>query len=220
MIFKNRAEAGKELAEHLIEYGGKNTSILAIPRGGIVVGSQISTLLKIPLSVIIVRKIGHPRQKELAIGAISEKGIKILSNESINRWRVGKKEVAKIIKEDREELSRRVKAYRKGKKLGGLAGQKVILVDDGIATGATVKAAILSIKKLNPQKIILATPVCSSSVAEELKTLVDDFICIVEPSELSSIGSFYQDFSPVEDSQVLKFLRLSKTTKAPDSQFH
>ena len=143
----------------------------------------------------------------MAIGAISEKGIKILSNESINRWRVGKKELAKIIKEEKEELNRRVKAYRKGKKLIGLAGQKVILVDDGIATGATVKAAILSIKKLNPQKIILATPVCSSGVAEELKSLVDDFICIVEVSELSSIGSFYQDFSPVEDSQVLKFLQ-------------
>lgn len=214
MVFENRSQAGKELARHFTNLKDKNPIVLGIPRGGVEVAAQIAKLIKAPLNVIMVRKIGHPFEKELAIGALAEGEVKVFDRGSINRWGISKKEIAKTIKQEKEELKRRIKTYRRSQKLAPLTNQTVILVDDGVATGLTVKAAILSIKKLNPEKIIFATPVCSTEAAAELKKLVDDFICLIEPFELSSIGSFYQDFSPVSDEQVLKLLKL------PRSQTH
>lgn len=207
MVFENRSEAGKELAQHLESLKDKNQIVLGIPRGGVEVAVEIARFIKAPLDVIIVRKIGSPFEKELAIGALAEGEVNVLDRESVGRWGISKKELARIVKEETEELKRRIKVYRLGKPLTPLNGKTIILVDDGVATGLTVKAAIESTKKLNPQKIIFATPVCSTEAAEELKKLVDDFISLVEPFKLSSIGSFYQDFSPVPDEQVLKLLR-------------
>jgi putative phosphoribosyl transferase len=210
-MFKNRSDAGKQLALKLKEYKGKEgVLVLALPRGGVVIGYEISRNLNVPLDIVIVRKIGFPGQPELGIGAVSETGTIVLNDNLIYAYGISKEYIESEISRQKEEISRRVKLYRKGKHLSGLEGKTIILVDDGVATGATVKAAIATLKKEKLNRLVIALPVAPPSVAEELEKMVDEFICIETPIDFMAVGSYYYDFTQVSDEEVVEILRRSE----------
>ena len=206
-MFIDRRDAGIKLAQRLTKYRGqKGVLVLALPRGGAVTGFEIARSLGVPLDVLIVRKIGFPGQLELAIGAVSETGAVGLNGSIISSYGVSEDYVKKEISRQKEEISRRVKLYRKGESISKLEGKTIILVDDGVATGATVKAAIATLKKEKITKLILALPVGPPEAAAELKEMVDDFICLEVPAYFGAVGAFYGDFTQVSDDEVVEML--------------
>lgn len=206
MVFQNREEAGKNLALELFVFKKEKPFVLAMPRGGVPIGYEIAKVLHAPLSVIIVRKIGLSSNPEFGIGAIAEGGIKVLDKTTIEMMGVDEEELKDTIKLEEDELKRRVEMYRDGQPLPDFAGKTVILVDDGMATGITAKAAIESVKKLNPQKIILASPVCALDTAESLQSKVDRVICLITPFQFSAVAFWYRNFSQISDEEVVNLL--------------
>lgn len=206
MIFIDRKEAGKLLAKKLKKYKDSKTIVLGIPRGGVVIASEISKALRIPLNIIVVRKISHPFHPEFGLGAVAEVNIEIFDEKTMKDLGVSKKDLKEVVKKEKLELKRRVKVYRVGKKFPDLSGSTVILVDDGLATGVTAKAAIKAVRKNNPGRIIFATPVSSDDIAREVEAMVDNFLCLQVVSDLSAISLWYEEFYPVEDSEVLEIL--------------
>lgn len=205
-MFEDRLDAGKKLAEKLKDFRDKNIIILAIPRGGVVVGSQVARSLNAPLDVIIARKLGYTYQPELGIGAISENGAIFLDKENIGELDVSDEELERIKNKEEEELRRRIQIYRKGRSLPKLKGKTVILVDDGLATGVSAKAAISAIKKEGAEKITLAIPVCSTQTAKEIREKVDSLTCVLSTNHLQSVGGYYKNFEQVSDQKVLEIL--------------
>jgi putative phosphoribosyl transferase len=210
-MFNDRTDAGIQLASRLKEYKDKEgVIVLALPRGGVVTGYEISQHLNAPLDIVIVRKVGFPGQPELGIGAVSETGSIVLNDYIISGYGVSKEYIEREVSRQKEEIARRVKLYRKGKWLSGLKGKTIILVDDGVATGATMKTAITTLKEEKLNKIVVALPVAPSSVAEEIETMVDEFICIKTPFDFMAVGSYYNNFTQVSDEEVVELLRRSK----------
>jgi len=213
-MFNDRSDAGVQLASKLKDYKNqKDILVLALPRGGVVTGYEIARLLNAPLDVVIVRKIGFPGQLEFGIGAISETGTVVLNELTISTYGVPKDYIEHEISRQKEEISRRVKLYRKGGKLPDLEGKTVILTDDGVATGGTMKAAIATLKQEKLNKLIVALPVAPSTVADELKQMVDEFICIETPFDFMAVGSYYYDFTQVSDEEVVELLQRSAEKK-------
>jgi len=206
IVFKDRADAGKKLARLLKKYAGLSSVVFALPRGGVVVGHRVATKLGIPMDIIVARKIGAPQNPELGIGAISENRIQVLDTEMIRGLDLSKNDVARIIRKETLELNRRIKVYRKGRQLKSLKGKTVLLVDDGIATGGTAKAAILSLQKLRPDRIVCAVPVCALDTAQEIRNIVSALVCLDYPKDLQAIGFYYKDFKEVTDREVLGLL--------------
>lgn len=204
-MFQNREDAGRKLAQKLISYRKDNPIVIAIPRGGLPVGVKISEKLHRPLGIIIARKIGAPNQKEFGIGAISENNIVLLDSDTINKLGIPSHVVEQIIKQEKKELERRKKLYAKEKI--SIKDKTVIIVDDGIATGVTTKAAILSVTYEKPKKIILAVPVCSEESLKEVSKLVDRVVCLKISSSFGSVGEFYEDFHQLTDRDVLSYLK-------------
>ncbi len=205
-MFEDRVDAGKKLAQVLTNFRNKNAIILAIPRGGVVVGNIVAKSLNLPLDVIVARKIGHPLEPELGIGAVSENNTLYLDDRAIKSSDITKEQLNNIRSDEEEELKRRILLYRKGKSLPSLSNKSVILVDDGLATGVSAKAAIEAVKKLNPDKIIFAVPVSGKDTAGNIKNMVDDFVCVSEVSEMFAIGNFYKNFEQVSDEEVINIL--------------
>lgn len=210
MVFESRSKAGKKLASELIAFRKDNPIILALPRGGVPVGYEIAKVLQAPLDVLVVRKIGLSSNTEFGIGAIAEGGVKVLDQTTIKLLGIDEKEIETTLALEEEELKRRVEVYRDGKVLPSLRDRLVILVDDGIATGITAQAATLAVKKLNPKRVIFATPVCARGTAESLKHKIDQIICLVSPYEFSSVGLWYKNFSQLSDEEVVKLLKQTK----------
>lgn len=205
--FSNRAEAGQLLAEELNAFAGSiDTFVLALPRGGVPVAYEIAQTLDLPLDVFIVRKLGVPQQEELAFGAIASGGITVFNEEIIKLLHLPPATMAEIIREQKEEVARRTRLYRGNKPRLELSGKNIILVDDGIATGATVSAAIKALKKENPQQIILAIPVAPRSVCQRLAQEVTQLICPIQEEPFGAVGYFYQDFSQTSDEEVIELL--------------
>lgn len=204
MIFKNRQQAGKVLAEKLI--AKEADLVLAIPRGGVVVAAEISKALKLPLDVVITRKIGSPRQKELALGAVDKDGEIVWDDELKKGFFISDTEVDQAVEKEQQEIKRRENIYRKGKPPIDLKEKAVILVDDGIATGSTVLSAILYLLRHGVEKIILAIPVASEEGLKKLSHEVDQVVLLERSKNLFAIGQFYQQFDPVSDDQVVKLL--------------
>lgn len=205
MQFANRKKAGELLADQLLWYKQSNPIIVSIPRGGVPIGYEIAKKLHAPLSIIGVRKIGAPWNKELALGAISEQNTLILDDVTIEQQGISPGEVDSIIFTETKEMLRRVRLYRKGK-IPSLRNKIVILVDDGMATGYTANAAAHAINKLGPKEILFATPVCSPETIKELLSVIDNIVCLTTPSYLESIGEWYLDFSQVSDDTVISLL--------------
>ncbi len=211
-MFTNRTDAAVQLAEKLKEYKDQEgVLVLALPRGGIPVGFELARRLNASLDVLIVRKIGVPSQPELAAGAISETGTVHLNKDVIAAVGDLNAYIEKEIVRQNEEISRRIMLYRGGRPIRELAGKFIILVDDGVATGATVKAAIETMKKEQIAKLVVAVPVAPPSTAKELKHMADEFVCIETPEHFMAVGSHYIDFTQVTDEEVVKLLRLSET---------
>jgi putative phosphoribosyl transferase len=210
-MFNDRTDAGIQLVSRLKEYKDKEgVIVLALPRGGVVTGYEIAQHLNVPLDIVLVRKIGFPGQPELGIGAVSETGSIVLNDYIISGYGVSKEYIEREVSRQKEEIARRVKLYRKGKCLSGLKGKTIILVDDGVATGATMKAAITTLKEEKLNKLVVALPVAPSSVAEEIETMVDEFICIETPFDFMAVGSYYDNFTQISDEEVVELLRRSK----------
>ncbi len=207
-MFKDRKDAGMQLAEKLKEHiGQKDVLVLALPRGGVVAGAEIANYLKAPLDVLIVRKIGHPWQPELAVGAISETGSIVYNEDVVTSTGVTKDYLRGEAARLREEIAQRQQLYRGGQKLVGLRGKTVILVDDGVATGATIKAAVETLKRQQVGKLIVAVPVAPSFSAAELQRMVDVLVCLDIPEDFMSVGSYYEAFTQVTDTDVMQLLR-------------
>jgi predicted phosphoribosyltransferase len=206
-IFKDRAHAGQKLAEKLTQYANRqDIIILALPRGGVPVAYEVAKILGVPLDVFIVRKLGMPSHKEFAMGAIALGGTILLSDDIIERFNIGQQAVKKVIDEEMVELNRRNHLYRNNREFPHLTGKTVILIDDGLATGATASAAITSLKKLHPDKIVLAAPVGSLSTCNQLTQQADQVICLSTPEPFYAVGQAYEDFSQTSDGEVLQLL--------------
>jgi putative phosphoribosyl transferase len=208
MLFRNRSEAGKRLAERLSGYGsGENAVVLALPRGGVPIGYEVARALRSPLDVLIIRKIGCPGNPELAAGAISETGMEVYNADVMAMFQVSREYLVREADRQREEIARRAAHYRSGKGLTPLAGKIVVLVDDGVATGATMKTAIATLKGEAIHKLVVALPVAPPSTAEEIRPTVDEWICLETPERFGAVGDFYADFSQVSDEEVIRLLR-------------
>jgi putative phosphoribosyl transferase len=208
MLYKDRREAGAKVASRLMHYKDRaDVIVLALPRGGVVNGHEIAKRLNVPLDIIIIRKIGFPGQPELAIGAVSETGAVALNEELISSYGIKEGYIKREIESHMEEISRRKALYRGGKGVPSLKGKTVILVDDGVATGATMKAAISTLRKENPARLVAALPVASMEAEQEIRKLVDEWVCLMAPREFMAIGNFYEDFSQVSDREVVELLR-------------
>jgi len=208
IMFKDRSEAGSRLSTQLLQYKDRSEVIvLALPRGGVVTAYEIARALHVPLDVVVVRKLGFPGQPELAVGAIAENGFVVVNEDVISAGRVSEDFLASEIKRQKDEIARRVAAYRAGKGLPGLEGMTVILVDDGVATGATIKAAITALRKEKVAKLVVALPLGPSETIETLQKMVDELICLETPYGFMAVGAHYSDFTQVSDSEVVDLLR-------------
>ena len=208
--FVNRVDAGKRLAEALADFQSRNAAVLAIPRGGVVVGYEIASKLVLPLDVIIPRKLGAPDNSELAIGAVAEDGSMVLDEGLIAYLGVSKWYLQEESERQRQEITRRMKVYREDLESVELKGKDVIVVDDGIATGSTMKAALASVKNRGAKSVTVAVPVGPPQTIQELKTLADKVICLYTPEYFQAIGQFYKDFSQTTDEEVINLLQLCR----------
>lgn len=209
-IFHDRAEAGKLLASKLLDYkNDDNTLILALPRGGVPVAYEIAAQLHLPLDVFLVRKLGVPNQEELAIGAIASGNVRVINLSVVEEMQISQSQIDAVEKRELEELNRRDAYYHRNRDPYSIAGRKIILVDDGIATGSTIKAAILALNKLSPVEIVLAIPVSPATTMHELSHEVSKFICLENPEPFYSIGMWYENFSQTTDDEVCELLTKS-----------
>ncbi len=207
MIFRNRSEAGKKLATALTDYLEKSdTVVVALARGGVSVGYEVANALKLPLEVICPRKIGAPFNEEFAIGAVTEEGDPLLSTDVIRRLGVSEEYLAREIEKQRELAKKRALSYRKGRKAISVKEKKVLLVDDGIATGASIRAAARGLKKAGAQSIIIAVPVAAMESAAKLQKEVDEVIVLHAPPDFYAVGQFYEQFGQVTDEEVIDLL--------------
>lgn len=206
MIFKNRTQAGELLAAKLLKYKNKNPIILALPRGGVPVAAEIAYKLAAPFDVLVVRKIGAPFNSELAIGAVCENDEPILNTITLSQIGFEPDDVKNTLKSEKNEVQRQINLFRQGSKLGDLTEHYVIVVDDGLATGATVKAAIKYLQKKGVEHIVVAVPVAPASTARVIRPRVDELVTLVELEDLYSVGQWYQDFTQVTDKEVISLL--------------
>jgi predicted phosphoribosyltransferase len=211
IVFQDRQEAGKQLAASLQGYQGKeNLLVLALPRGGVTVGFEVARELRCPLDVLIVRKIGCPGNPELAAGAVSETGTRVLNEDVIAMQRISQEFLDGETERQRQEIARRLTAYRGGQTIGSLAAKTIILVDDGVATGATMKAAVATLQREGLTKLVVAVPVAPPDTAREIAPTVDEWVCLDTPERFAAVGQFYRDFTQVEDAEVVAMLKKAK----------
>jgi putative phosphoribosyl transferase len=205
--FQDRKEAGRLLAEKLGAYADRSDVIvLALPRGGVTVGFEVAQALHAPLDVVIVRKLGVPGQEELAMGAIATGGLRVLNDPVVQELRISDTEIEAVAAKERLELERRERIYRGGRPAPEIAGRSAILVDDGIATGTTMRVAIAALKKQQPSRIVVAIPVAPRSTCKHLRSQVDELICLLSPQDFMAIGVWYANFAQVADEEVCELL--------------
>ncbi|MGA2681982.1 MAG: phosphoribosyltransferase [Candidatus Bathyarchaeia archaeon] len=208
--FSDRVDAGKHLASALADFAGKNAIVLSIPRGGVVVGYEISKALDLPLDVIIPRKIGAPDNPELAIGAMTEDGTIILDKRLVAYLGVPAAYVKEESERQKKEIERRLKMYRQNEPYPELKGKDVIIVDDGIATGSTMKAALASVKNRGAKTVTVVVPVGPPSTIQELEKQADRVVCLYTPEYFGAIGQFYRDFNQTSDEEVIELLKQNR----------
>ncbi|MFO7960281.1 MAG: phosphoribosyltransferase family protein [Nitriliruptoraceae bacterium] len=213
MRFTDRIDAGKRLAGLLDAYAGKDVVVLALPRGGVPVAREVARALHAPLDVIGVRKLGAPQQPEFGIGAIAEGGIRVVDGDSAKAAGLGEKQIAAVERRERDELERRVHEYRGDRGLPELAGRTVIVVDDGLATGVTARAACRAVRSHGPERLILAVPVAPPQSVEALRSEADEVVAVHTPPSLMSVGGWYDVFDQVSDTQVLRLLEEARSTE-------
>jgi predicted phosphoribosyltransferase len=209
--FRDRTEAGRVLAERLREYAdGDDVVVLALPRGGVPVAHEVAKALHAPLSVFVARKLGVPGYPELAMGAIASGGSVVLDEGLVGRLGVSRQQLQQVVTDEAGEVARREELYRGGRELPDLEGKTVILVDDGLATGATMRAAVLALRELNPAKIVVAVPVAAEETCRQFEDVADDVVCAVTPRPFYAVGQWYEDFDQTTDEDVRDLLAQSR----------
>jgi predicted phosphoribosyltransferase len=203
MIFRDRTDAGRFLAKKLVRYKGRSdVLVLGLPRGGVPVAFEVAKYLEAPLDVFLVRKLGFPGHKEAAMGAIASGGIVVLNEELVRGLRVPDHILDNVIALERRELNRREKAYRPGLPEINVNGHIVILIDDGLASGSTMRAAAQALRRQNPKRLVVAVPVGAAETCTEFRSEVDEIICGLEPEAFHAVGMWYEDFSQTTDEEV------------------
>jgi putative phosphoribosyl transferase len=205
--FADRADAGRVLAEDLKEYSGRpDVIVLGLPRGGIPVAYEVARALRAPLDVFLVRKLGAPGQEELAMGAIASGGVVVVNDEVIDALGISQAELRAEVETESHELERREAIYRAGRPLVPVKGKTVILIDDGLATGSTMRAALAALKRYEPSQVVVAVPVGASSTCAEFEGIADRCVCTISPDNFRSVGLWYADFAQTTDEEVRELL--------------
>ena len=208
MYFRDRADAGQQLARRLEAYANRpDVLVLALPRGGVPVGFEVAQALNVPLDVFLVRKLGVPDQPELAMGAVATGGVRVLNEDVVHALRIPPQVIDAVAAEELRELERREHVYREGRPAPDVRGRTVILVDDGLATGSTMRAAVAALRRQDPARIVVAVPTAAPSVCQEFRALVDDVVCLITPEPFYAVGLWYENFSETSDDEVRDLLR-------------
>lgn len=205
--FADRAEGGRRLAERISETELADAVVLALPRGGVAVGYEVARLLEAPLDVLVTRKIGYPHQPELGVGAIAEGGEPVYDEYLLRRLNLTPADLTETVAAEREELSRRVEAYRGARALPPVAGRDVIVVDDGLATGGTARAALRAIREQGPRKLVLAAPVSATDTTEAMQKEADEVVVLATPLNFRAVGQWFRRFDQLTDEDVIDLLR-------------
>ncbi len=206
--FGNREEAGRELAALLSDYGGRSdVVVLALPRGGVPVGFEVARALRVPLDVFVVRKLGVPGHQELAMGAIASGGVRVLNDDVVKWYGLADATIDEVARLEELELDRRERAYRDGRPPTEVAHRTVLLVDDGLATGSTMKAAVHAVRQRAPAGVIVAVPVGAPETCTEFERIADGVVCARTPKPFAAVGLWYRDFSQTTDDEVRALLR-------------
>jgi predicted phosphoribosyltransferase len=210
MQFKDRYHAGRELAGRLAHHAGRDdVVVLALPRGGVPVGYEVALALGAPLDVFLVRKLGVPGHRELAMGAIASNGVRVLNERVVASFGIPEEVIEEVEAEERLELERREREYRSGAPALDVCGKTVILVDDGLATGSTMRAAVAALERLAPARTVVAAPVGAADACAALEYAVDELVCPIEPEPFYGVGMWYEDFSQTTDEEVRELLARS-----------
>ena len=205
--FRDRTDAGRRLAERLVRYADQKPVILGLPRGGVPVAAEVARRLNAPLDVFVSRKLGAPDQPELGIGAVAEGGVRILNARIVEHLGISEGYLDLSTRRELAEVERRVRLLRgEGRPGPQVRGRTAILVDDGLATGVTARAAILALRQRGPRRLVLAVPVCPIQTAQLLAPEVDDFVCLKVPEDFVAVGHWYRDFDQTTDRQVMEIL--------------
>ena len=206
MIFADRVEAGQLLARALERFRGPDVVVLGLPRGGVPVARKVADALNAPLDVVVVRKLGAPSHHELAMGAIGEGGVRVVSEDIVRSVGASERDLAAIEQVERAELARRAERFRGDRGRIDLTGKTAIVIDDGIATGATARAACQVVRALGAARIVLATPVAPPGLEHRLIDVADEFVCLDQPPHFAAVGQFYNDFDQTTDAEVITAL--------------
>ncbi|OFV96394.1 MAG: phosphoribosyl transferase [Acidobacteria bacterium RIFCSPLOWO2_12_FULL_54_10] len=216
--FRNRTEAGMLLANRLAAYADRpDVLILALPRGGVPVAFEIAKALRAPLDVVIVRKLGTPGQEELAMGAIATGGMRVLNDPVVRSLGISTRQIESVAAKEQLELERRERLYRSDRAALDIRDRTVILVDDGIATGTSMQVALAAVRRQGPSRLILAVPVAPLSTCEEMKGMVDEFVCLLSPEDFMAISLWYQDFSQTSDQEVCELLAFANQMRSSEA---
>jgi predicted phosphoribosyltransferase len=205
--FADRREGGRALAARLTQYANReDVVVLALPRGGVPVGYEVAGALRARLDVFVVRKLGLPGHTELAMGAIASGGVQVMNEEVLASFPVEEAAIEAVARAERLELERRERVYRRGRPLLPVGGRTVVLVDDGLATGSTMRAAVVAVRRLQPSRIVVAVPVAAWETCQGLRDVADDVVCVFTPEPFRAVGLWYADFSQTTDEEVQHLL--------------
>jgi putative phosphoribosyl transferase len=205
--FRDRRDAGRRLAARLTAYAGRaDVVVLALPRGGVPVAYEVAQALGAPLDVFLVRKLGMPGHEEFAIGAIASGGVIVLNEETLRDYGVSRDQVRAVVEAEMRELERREHSYRGDRPFPDLAGRAVILIDDGLATGSTMRAAVAALRQDRPARVIVAVPTAPPETCDEMRAIVDEMVCLITPEPFYAVGLWYEDFSQTSDEEVRELL--------------
>lgn len=207
MLFRDRADAGRALAEKLGAYADRpDVLVLALPRGGVPVGFEVARALRAPLDVFVVRKLGVPGHEELAMGAIATGGVRVLNEDVVRALGISDEVIDRVAEAEAQELERRERLYRGERPPAEVAGRTVILIDDGLATGSTMRAGVAALRRLGPSAIVVAVPVAAAQTCDELRREVEEVVCAETPEPFYAVGLWYADFSQTSDAEVSELL--------------
>lgn len=214
-MFRNRSEAGHELARPLVAYSGRpDVLVLALPRGGVPVAFALAADLRVPMDLFLVRKLGVPWQPELAMGAVASGGVRVINRDVVRACGITDEQIERASAEQNALLEQNERLLRNGRPAPNLHGKIVILVDDGLATGSTMRAAVAAVRTQQPQRIVAAAPVSAETTCNEMRTEVDELVCASTPEPFWAVGQWYADFSPVSDQEVRELLARAQETRS------
>jgi putative phosphoribosyl transferase len=206
MLFRDRTDAGQRLGTYLKEFVHENAVVLALPRGGVPVAFEVARMLRAPLDVFVVRKLGTPGQEELAMGAIASGGVRVLNREVVQALEIPQQQIDAVAAREMSELERREREYRGNRDPIDVRGLTAILVDDGLATGSTMRAAVAALRQLRPEKVLVAVPVAARTTCADLREDGDEVLCLYTPMDFFAVGQWYGDFSQTTDEEVRELL--------------